>query len=141
MGLIRSGQTDLTPLSETAELTAYLWPIVREIIKTAIENKQHLIVEGIYIPFHWAEDFAPEYRKEIRYECLIMSVRYIRTHFADIQHYACVVEERLDDSDCTMESVLQENAEMLAQAKRHNLPYRWSDEKYEIEESSLFAMV
>lgn len=39
MGLIRSGNTELTPMSEDIDLTAYLWPIVREIIKTAIENK------------------------------------------------------------------------------------------------------
>ena len=51
MGLIRSGNTDLTPLSSDGELTEYLWPVVREIIKTAIENGQNLIVEGCYIPF------------------------------------------------------------------------------------------
>ena len=34
MGLIRSGQTGLTPMDDDA-LTAYLWPILREIIKTA----------------------------------------------------------------------------------------------------------
>ena len=50
MGLIRSGYTSLTPVSSDRELTDYLWPVVREIIKTAIENKQNLIVEGCYIP-------------------------------------------------------------------------------------------
>jgi adenylate kinase family enzyme len=45
MGLIRSGNTVLTPEDDDA-LTDSLWPIVREIIKTAIENKQNLIVEG-----------------------------------------------------------------------------------------------
>ena len=39
MGLIRSGNTELTPLSDDNELTAYLWSIVREMIKTAIENE------------------------------------------------------------------------------------------------------
>ena len=61
MGLIRSGNTDLTPMSDDKELTAYLWPIVREMIKTAIENKQNLIVEGCYIPFDWQKDFDAEY--------------------------------------------------------------------------------
>ena len=46
MGLIRSGNTHLTPLSGTDGLTAYLWPVVREMIKTAIENSQNLIIEG-----------------------------------------------------------------------------------------------
>ena len=50
MGLIRSGQTDLTPMDDD-KLTDYLWPIVREMVKTAIENGQNLIVEGCYIPF------------------------------------------------------------------------------------------
>lgn len=44
MGLIRSGNTDLTPMSNDDDLTKYLWPIVREMIKTAIENRQNLIV-------------------------------------------------------------------------------------------------
>lgn len=39
MGLIRSGSTQPTPLSDDADLTNYLWPIVREIIKTAIESR------------------------------------------------------------------------------------------------------
>ena len=60
MGLIRSGNTNLTPLSDNDELTAYLWPIMREMIKTAIENEQNLIVEGCYIPFDWANDFEKE---------------------------------------------------------------------------------
>ena len=51
MGLIRSGNTTLTPTSDDKALTEYLWPIVREMIKTAIENNQNLIVEGCNIPF------------------------------------------------------------------------------------------
>ena len=43
MGLIRSGNTQLTPISDTRALTDYLWPIVREMIKTAIENGQNLV--------------------------------------------------------------------------------------------------
>ena len=52
MGMIRSGKTNLTPEDDDA-LTDELWPIVREMIKTAIENRQNLIVEGGYIPFNW----------------------------------------------------------------------------------------
>ena len=47
MGLIRAKYTNLTPYSTEKELTNYLWPIIKEIIKTAIENKQNLIVEGL----------------------------------------------------------------------------------------------
>ena len=67
MGLIRSGNTGLTPMSNDADLTAYLWPIVREMIKTAIENKQNMIVEGCYIPFDWKKDFDEKYLDDIKY--------------------------------------------------------------------------
>lgn len=95
-------------MSDTAELTEYLWPIVREMIKTVIENKQNLIVEGCYIPLDWEKDFSTEYLEEIKFFCIVMSENYIRTHFDDIKRYANVVEERLNDEDCTLESVLED---------------------------------
>ena len=132
MGLIRSGNTDLTPTSKDAELTAYLWPIVREMIKTAIENKQNLIVEGCYIPFDWQKEFDAEYLEYIKYYCLVMSERYIHNHFASIKKYANVIENRLDDKWCTMQSVLEDNAEILALAQKHNVNYILIEDHYEI---------
>ena len=132
MGLIRSGNTKLTPMSDDDDLTEYLWPIVREMIKTAIENKQNLIVEGCYIPFDWQKDFGSEYLKNIKYFCLVMSEEYIRNHFADIKKYANAIENRLDDEWCTMESVLADNAEVLSLAKKYNVNYILIEDKYEI---------
>ena len=131
MGLIRSKNTTLTPLSDDNALTNYLWPIVREMIKTAIENKQNLIVEGCYIPFYWAKDFTKEYLDNIKYYCLIMSENYIRSNFLNIKKYASVIEKRLDD-DCTLESVLNDNAQIRSLAKKHNVNYVLIDENYEI---------
>lgn len=75
MGLIRSGNTALTPLSDSGALTAYLWPILREIIKTAIEK-------------------------------------------------------RLDDSDCTMETLIRDNAETLDSCRRQGVNYHLIDGGY-----------
>lgn len=132
MGLIRSKNTDLTP-EDDPELEVYLWKIVREIIKTAIENKQNLIVEGCYIPFGWEADFEEEYLKEIRYYCLVMSKAYIEIHFSDIKKYASAIEQRIDDTDCTMESVIEDNARYHALCKEYGYPYVWIDGDYEIE--------
>ena len=133
MGLIRSGNTELTPMSDDKDLTAYLWPIVREMVKTAIENKQNLVVEGCYIPFDWQKDFEREYLKDIKYYCLIMSEDYIRNHFADIKKYASVIENRLDDEWCTIESVLLDNTQVLQLAQKHKVNYLLIDDKYEID--------
>lgn len=130
MGLIRSGNTALTPFSDDNLLTEYLWPIIREIIKTAVENKQNLIVEGCYIPFDWAKDFGNEYLREIKYYCLVMSEKYIRTHFDDIQKFASVIENRGDDEECTLEAVIRDNAQMLEQCIKHKAKYVFIDEEY-----------
>ena len=107
MGLIRSGNTSFTPLDDEA-LTDYLWPIVREMIKTAIENRQNLIVEGCYVPFDWRKDFTEDYLPDIRFICLAMTGDYIDKHFGDIIGNSSIIESRLDDSDCTV-SILKED--------------------------------
>ena len=93
MGLIRSGNTDLTP-EDDDKLTDYLWPIVREIIKTAIENDQNLIVEGCYIPFEWRKDFTEEYLSKIKFLCLVMRDDYIDERFEEIMEHASDIEKR-----------------------------------------------
>lgn len=108
MGLIRSGNTDLTP-EDDEELTEYLWPIVREMVKTAIENKQSLIVEGCYIPPGWRRDFDEEYLPSIRFICLAMSDTYIDGHFEEIMQHGSDVEARLDDSACTPDALKNDN--------------------------------
>lgn len=133
MGLIRSGNTDLTPMTKDDTLTKYLWPIVSEIIKTAIENNQNLIVEGCYIPFDWKKDFTKKYINNIKYYCLILSENYIKNHFDDIKKYACVIENRLNDEYCTFNSVLKDNAYFLELAQKHNLNYILVDDLYKID--------
>ena len=132
MGLIRSGNTSLTPLSDDTDLTAYLWPIVREIIKTAVENEQNLIVEGCYIPFDWAKDLSQEYLNSLKFCCLVMSENYIRNHFDNIVKYASVIEKRLCD-DCSVEGVVEDNARMLALCRKHNVQYTLIDDNYNFE--------
>ena len=131
MGLIRSGQTQLTPCDD-AELTEYLWPILREMIKTAIENNQNLIVEGCYIPFDWAKSFEEAYLSQIRYLCLIMSDGYIETHFDQIRSHASDVEQRLDDSSLSKEALMEDNRNNLACCRKYDLPYVLIDNEYDV---------
>ena len=131
MGLIRSGRTVLTPEDDDA-LTNYLWPIVREMIKTVVENGQSLIIEGCYILFDWQKDFESKYLEHIRYYCLAMSRDYIINHYSDIKGCSNVIEKRLDDDSCTMETLLRDNVRFLELAQEHNVNYVLIDDKYEI---------
>ena len=133
MGLIRSGSTELTPTSNEKALTDYLWPIVREMLKTAIENRQNLIIEGCYIPFDWAKSFGAEYLNHIKYRCLVMSKSYIQQHYHDIKKYANTIEERLDDSECTMDSLIRDNAEVLKMCQKYGADYLLIDNDYQVD--------
>lgn len=133
MGLIRSGHTNLTPLSDDKELTNYLWPIVCEMIKTAIENKQNLIIEGCYIPFDIDKYFDRKYLENIRFYCLVMSEKYIKNHFDDIKNYANIIENRVDDEGCNIDKFLDDNIKMLELCQKHNVNYMLIDNEYTID--------
>ena len=129
MGLIRSGQTELTPYDDD-KLTAYLWTIINEIIKTAIENKQNLIVEGCYIPFDWKDSFDSEYLPQIKYLCLVMSEHYIEHHYNDILSNENVIEKRMPDEDFTIELVKQENQYYLHKCSQYGIDFILIDTDY-----------
>ena len=102
-------------------------------IKTAVENKQNLIVEGCYIPQDWRTDFSDRYLREIRFYCLVMSRTYIEQHFSDIRKYAGEIEERLDDTDFTMETAIEDNARYLKMCEEQGLRYILIDGEYKVE--------
>ena len=127
MGASHTGKTLL------AQKMMERYHFVREIIKTVIENGQNLIVEGCYTPFDWMKDFKPVYLKNIRCRCLVMSEKYIRTNFDAIRENANVIENRGGYDDCTMESVIKDNAEVLESAQKYQLPYTIIDDKYDVD--------
>ncbi len=132
MGLIRSGQCKLPADSDDTKLTDYLWPIVREIIKTCIENDQNHIVEGCYIPFGWEKDFSTEYLQHIRYICLIFSKNYIINHFQSISQHEKVIEKRLF-TNLVKEDLIKTNEYNLEQCMQRHYNYILIDSDYKID--------
>ena len=130
MGLIRSGNTELGPEDDDA-LTEYLWPIVREMIKTAIENRQNLIVEGCYIPFCWRQDFDERYLPSIRFVCLAMSERYIENHYDEIIGHESEIESRFVNTDCTKDVLKEDNKRMVDGFERAGEQVSLIDSNYE----------
>ena len=74
-----------------------------------------------------------EEKYPIRYCCLIMSKRYIETHFADIKSHACVIEDRLDDSWLDTEVLIRENERNLAACRQYGCEYILIDEEYNVD--------
>ena len=132
MGLIRSKNTTLTVEDDEA-LTEYLWKIIKEIIKTNIENKQNIIIEGCYIPFDWKKDFEEEYVKEIQYVCLIMTEEYIRNNYQDIINYENIIEQRKQQESIDIENLIEENKYNLNMCEKYENRYILISDKYEID--------
>ena len=133
VGLIRSKNTNLAPDDSDEKLTKYLWPIVREIIKTNVENNQNLIIEGCYIPFNYKDDFEAKYLNNIRYVCLIMTSEYIDRHYEDIIEHENKIEKRLYESDINIENLKKENINNLKMCKKYNDDYILIDEEYNVD--------
>ena len=132
MGLIRSGNTNLTPYSSDEELTNYLWPIVCEMIKTAIENKQNLIVEGCYIPFDYKKNFTTQYLDHIKCVFLIMSKNYLHNHFDDVIKYENIIEKRMPD-DVMQNDLIKDNEYILKKCIENQNDYILIDNDYTVD--------
>lgn len=129
MGLIRSNYTNLTP-EDDDKLTEYLWPIIKEIIKTNIENNQNIIIEGCYIPFNFLNDFDLKYLENIKHVFLILSQKYIQNNFDLIKKYSSVIENRIDDSYLNKNDLIFENVKLLNKCVENNLDYVLIEDNY-----------
>jgi len=134
MGIVRAG---LVPnyVEQDDKMQKVLWPVIREMIKTAVENEQNMIIEGCYLPFNWKDDFEDDYLEDIRAVYLVMSQEYIEKQFEDIKKYACVIEDRGEDDDCTKEWILKINAEYLEGCQKHGCEYKLITDVYDVDES------
>lgn len=130
MGLIRSGKTTLTPKDDD-KLTDFLWPIVLEMIKTAIENNQNLIVEGYYIPYDYKKDFTGEYLAYIKYVCLIFSESYIENNYNDIINFGSIIEKRLNNYYLKGQ-MIEDNKKTLEECEKYGCEYILIDRNYDI---------
>lgn len=129
MGLIRSKNTYLTPYDDE-KLQPYLWNIIKEIIKTVIENNQNIIIEGAYIPFDYKKDFTLDYLDKIKYICLAMSENYINNNYNLIIDKADVIENRGTSFSIDKDFLISENKKYIENCKKYNLPVKLIDDKY-----------
>lgn len=130
MGLIRTKMIDVT-VYEDEKIEELIWPVIREIIKTNIENNQNLIIEGCYIPYNYKEYFDEKYLDKIRSISIIMSENYINSNFNKILEFENVIEKRLTE-DIKKEELIIDNNKNLSLCKKYNLDYILIDKEYKI---------
>lgn len=132
MGFIRSGMTELT-VEDDYEMRYFMWPFVVGMIKTAVENKQNLILEGCYIPAEWKDSFDAEYLADIRSVFLVMSEDYLREHIDLVEREASVIEQRLCD-EVVLERLIACSAGFKADCIAEGTPYIEIESSYDIDD-------
>lgn len=131
MAFIRTGRTNLT-VNDDYDMRFFLWPFAAEMVKTAIENDQNMILEGCYIPGTWKESFTPDYLKHIGCVFIVMSEQYLRSHFDEVTEFASVIEKRLDDHP-DLERLIQCSKDFKDDAIKHDIPFIEIDEDYDLD--------
>ena len=133
MGFIKAGLTRLTA-SDDYKLRYWMWTFVREIIKTAIDNQQNLIVEGCYIPENWKDGLESQYLKEIRCVFIVMSPYYIENNFDKIKGFSNIIEKRSVDESLDMERLIQCSLDFKQDCISNGTPYIEIDKDFNLEE-------
>ena len=110
MGIYRGiPNCGFTPLDGQFILGEKMWPIIKGMIMTNIENDHSIILEGFQLLPHLVKDFPPEYQKNILPVFLLFSEHYIRDNFdGKIIRYRSAVERRGDIDDLDAESLVSD---------------------------------
>jgi len=146
MGLYRADiGCGFTPTDDFEYIGEKIWPILKGIMMTAIENKQNMIIEGCYILPHLLNELEDEYLKKITSFHIFFSKSYIEKNFhSQILTHRSVIEARgYDDDEYTKDYIcinerhkeICQNADakcfVINENYQHeiNKVYAWLDEK------------
>lgn len=135
MGLYRSGYDyGFTPESKNEIITGKLWPIIKGIIMTNIENDQNIIIEGCYFPDS-INELGKEYLSKIFFLYIIFSEQYIQKNImGKIYKNRNVIENRgYDFEEEHMKNHILLNKNNKKKCKENGIKYFEIKEDYEKE--------
>jgi len=140
MGICRADPgCGFTPLDSTEHIGEILWPILKGIIMTNIENRQNIIIEGLYLLPQRISELSDEYLREIISFYLGFSDSYIERYFhSRILRNRCVIETRDEHAD-PMEDYIRENRFEKEYCAKHGGKYFEIMEDYEREMNAVYA--
>jgi len=143
MGLYRADiECGFTVTDSVEQISDKLWPILKGIIMTCIENKQNLIIEGGYLFPQKINELKNDYLNEIISFYLGFSDSYIEKYFSSkIQKHRSVIQERGYECEDTIESYIMENRKQKEICEEYNAQYFEIDENYEREMNNVFDWI
>jgi 2-phosphoglycerate kinase len=144
MGLIRGNKyCDFSSTDSDEIITEKLWPIVKGIVKTNIENRQHIIIEGCYLPPEHIKNFEPEYLDHIIALYIGFSKEYIEKHFTSgIMEHRSEIELKEYDADYMRpDNFIKLHAQLKYLCSKNNAKYFEISSCYENEICNVYQWI
>jgi len=145
MGIYRADENcGFTPYDSLEHIAVKLWGILKGMIMTNIENKQNLIIEGIYLLPEKIKELEnnKEYANNIISFYMGFSERYIKNNFySEIIANMRKIEDRGYENEDTDEDYITENAKIKQMCENSGAKYFEIDGKYEKETKKVYDWI
>jgi 2-phosphoglycerate kinase len=143
MGLYRGNKNcGFTPLDSTEVIGEKLWPILKGMIMTNIENEQHIITEGCYLLPHFLKDLDKNYSEKIIPVFFGFSKEYIQENFeTKIVNYRNAVELRKWPEERTINELIMEHRELKQKCLQAGVKYFEIKNNYDKEILSIYEFI
>lgn len=135
MGLYRSGMDfNFTPNDSDEFIAEKLWPIIKGMIMTYIENEQNIIIEGCYLFPNYIKALPKSYKDNILSIFLGFSKKYIMNNYdVGIVGKRCIIEKRSYEEDRTKEEFIKMHDKFRNKCELEDAKYLEIDYDYETE--------
>ena len=143
MGLFRSDiNCGFTPTDSDEHIESLLWPILKGIIETTIENGQNLIIEGAYIFPQRLNEVYNEYNKMIIPVFMGLSKNYIENNYdTGIIKHKSVIEQKDYSEDWNPGWFIDGNLKMKKRCLDNNVQYFEIEKDYNNEIMKVYKYI
>ncbi len=120
MGLYRGWpEAGFCPTDPDEKIAEILWPVVKGMIDTCLENRQDGIFEGCYLP---PEQVKPLLGQDVAAVYLIFTEEYLRSHYDLLVQHESVIEQRLYPGAPEMEELIAANNALRSRCLAAEVP-------------------
>ena len=143
MGLIRGNKyCDFSATDGDDVLTNKLWPLVKGIIMTNIENGQHIIIEGCYLPPEHLRNFGPEYLEQIIALYIGFSNNYLEKNFiSGIIEHRSEIEQKECDNYMNRDNFIKLHKQLKELCRENNAKFFEINDDYEGEMTNVYKWI
>ncbi len=143
MGLFRADNNcGFTPDDYNEIIEEKLWPILKGIIETNIENEQSLIIEGCYISPRRVNEFAADCRKHIIPVFMGFSNEYLENNFASgVLKHRSIIERRTEAEERKLGWFIEANEKIKKQCAMNGIRYFEINSDYQKDTAAIYKWI